>query len=354
MNNGKTVFLTANSGEGFISLFNGSYDKSDGWHTYIIKGGPGTGKSSFMKQVAERLEKMGERIIYCPCTSDPDSLDGIIAINIKLCIFDGTAPHILEPEAPGICEEIINLGAFWNGEILRRNADKILELNKENKGLHKTASRYICAAAKLYKDNYKIASLFTDFKAADRYARLLIKKYFKRKGKAAARKECFLCGITPKGIVSFPKTVTENFKNTVIIEDRFGAASTAIFRSLTAAALIRGYKTVTVKNPLLPGTVTDGLLIPELSLAFLTENDFIKYDAPVRRTHERRFSAHAQKKAARNRTTFSRKIARELLRTASATLKSAKAVHDEIENFYIDAMDFKEKEKFTKEFLKKL
>lgn len=354
MNNGKTVFLTANSGEGFISLFNGSYDKTDGWHTYIIKGGPGTGKSSFMKQVAEKLEKAGHEVIYCPCTSDPDSLDGIIASDIKLAFFDGTAPHILEPEAPGICEEIINLGAFWNSEILRQNTDKISELQSQNKGLHKTASRYICAAAKLYKDNFKIASLFTDFKAADRYSRLLIKKYFKKRGETAARKECFLCGITPKGIVSFPKTVTENFKNTVIIEDRFGAVSTAIFRSLTAAALIRGYKTVTVKNPLLPDTVIDGLLIPELSLAFLSENDFIKYDATVRRTHERRFSVHAQKKAARNRTTFSRKIARELLRTASATLKTAKSVHDEIEKYYINAMDFKEKEKFTEEFLGRL
>ena len=39
-------FLGANSPEGFISKFSSSYFADSGWRTYIIKGGPGTGKST--------------------------------------------------------------------------------------------------------------------------------------------------------------------------------------------------------------------------------------------------------------------------------------------------------------------
>ena len=44
-------FLGANSAEGFISHFGDNFDCFNGWRAIIIKGGPGTGKSSFMKYI---------------------------------------------------------------------------------------------------------------------------------------------------------------------------------------------------------------------------------------------------------------------------------------------------------------
>ena len=45
-------FLAANSCEGFCSYFDKSYLPDGEWRAFIIKGGPGTGKSSFMKYFA--------------------------------------------------------------------------------------------------------------------------------------------------------------------------------------------------------------------------------------------------------------------------------------------------------------
>ena len=53
----KKYFLAANSGVGFISLFDSCYSAKDGWRVYIIKGGPGTGKSSFMKYMIKTAEE---------------------------------------------------------------------------------------------------------------------------------------------------------------------------------------------------------------------------------------------------------------------------------------------------------
>ena len=52
-------FLGANTPEGFISLFDELYDPAEDWRAYIIKGGPGTGKSRLMRRVADELEQAG-------------------------------------------------------------------------------------------------------------------------------------------------------------------------------------------------------------------------------------------------------------------------------------------------------
>ena len=48
-----SYFMAANSGKGFFSLFDEIYYPREGWKLFIIKGGPGTGKSSVMKQIAQ-------------------------------------------------------------------------------------------------------------------------------------------------------------------------------------------------------------------------------------------------------------------------------------------------------------
>ena len=44
----RTYFLAANSGRGFFSLYDGF--PPEGAFLHIIKGGPGTGKSGFMRR----------------------------------------------------------------------------------------------------------------------------------------------------------------------------------------------------------------------------------------------------------------------------------------------------------------
>ena len=114
----ENYFLAANSSEGFISHFEDCYDCFDCWRAYIIKGGPGTGKSSLMKRVALAAETKGINTVMCPCSSDPDSLDAVIFNDLKTVILDGTAPHIVEPKFAGACENIINLGDCWNADTL--------------------------------------------------------------------------------------------------------------------------------------------------------------------------------------------------------------------------------------------
>ena len=350
----KKYFLGANSCEGFYSKFADSYNADEGWRAFLIKGGPGTGKSSFMKYIAAKAQRCGIDFELCICSSDPNSLDGIILPEKKTVVLDATSPHIVEPSYPAVCEEILNFGQFWDADKIVVNRKEVLEVTRKNKLLHKKASGYLLACGQLIYDNYKTALAVTDKEKALAFADKLCKKYIpnrKKKGKEWVR---FIEGISPLGIISYKNTVTENYNNLVIISDNYGSASNIIINKVREYALEKGHEIITLKNPFLPSVITDHILIPELSLAFVTENDYMHFSSDERRIHARRFVNSTKLHNSRSRIFFNKKISKQLLLYAAQTLSQAKSVHDELEKYYIKAMDFKSLSIFAEEFFQKL
>ena len=69
-------FLGANSGEGFQNFFPQLVDMEETHDLMILKGGPGVGKATFMREVGRTMEQAGTAVEYLRCSGDPDSLDG--------------------------------------------------------------------------------------------------------------------------------------------------------------------------------------------------------------------------------------------------------------------------------------
>ena len=78
MRNGiREFFAAANTEEGFYSIFESVFPPSALDKIFIIKGGPGTGKSTLMRQIAEYACGRGYSPELYYCSSDTSSLDGI-------------------------------------------------------------------------------------------------------------------------------------------------------------------------------------------------------------------------------------------------------------------------------------
>lgn len=347
-------FLGANSCEGFVSHFGDSYDPADGWRVYIIKGGPGTGKSSFMKYMAARAREKGITVVLCMCSSDPNSLDGIILKETKTVFLDGTAPHVVEPKLVGACEEIINLGQFWDGEYLKSYADEIMLATRRNSELHKGAAMYLRAAGDLMRESLARAKKQTDTARAVSFAEGLCRRKIPKKGGKGREWVRFIGGITPLGVVAYTDTPLTLCKNRVIISDRHGSVSSVIMNTVRQWALSSGYEILTLKNPFLPSLLCDHIIIPELSLAFLTENPYITFDCDDRRIHARRFIKPTSAAGGKQQSRFIDRTARELILCACRMLSQAKSAHDQLEKFYIDAMDFEAVSLFAEEIAEKI
>ncbi len=343
-----TYFLAANSANGFYSKFNDSYNAFDGWKAYIIKGGPGTGKSSLMKYIAQKALILGIKTEVCSCSSDPRSLDAVIFPDIKKVILDGTAPHVVEPKYPAVCEQIVNMGQFWDDRALDGKEKEILSLCGFNSTYHKKAAQYICAAGKLVSYNFGIQLAATDIDKVFAFANKLAKNNIpNKKSRKAAEWVRFLGGITPDGIIFYADTIDRVAERKVVVSDKYGAVSSIIMSVLRDAALDKGYEIITIKNELLPRDMIDHIIIPELSLAFCRESKQNKIAGDERRIHSRRFVDAREMSASRQKIAFNRRVANELLASACECLAKAKQIHDEIEKYYIDIMDFEAMNQYT-------
>ncbi len=164
-------FAAANTYDGFLSYFGEIFDSRNFSAVYVLKGGPGTGKSSFMKRLLCALdgENYYTEAIYC--SSDPNSLDGVIAEseNHRIAIIDGTSPHERDAVIPGAIDELINLGDCWEASWLRAGKEKIYELNKEKSAAYKVAYSYLNLAGKAAEVIYKKSRSCFDICEAKKY-----------------------------------------------------------------------------------------------------------------------------------------------------------------------------------------
>ncbi|GAB3804913.1 PRK06851 family protein [Virgibacillus kimchii] len=113
----ENVPKTTNKGNAFYRLF--GTNTADGVvnevphiinqvsKAYYIKGRAGTGKSTFMKKIAEACMQHGYDIEQYHCSFDPGSIDMILVRELDFCIFDSTDPHEFSPERDQ--DEIIDL-----------------------------------------------------------------------------------------------------------------------------------------------------------------------------------------------------------------------------------------------------
>lgn len=137
-------FLGANSEEGFFSL----YDQLLGGRLddlMILKGGPGCGKSTFMRRVGAAMERAGERVVYSTAQGDPNSLDGAIFLDRNAAIVDGTSPHVLEPTYAVASERYVDLTRFYDVEVAKARRAEIVALSDEYRAHYRSAYRILHA-----------------------------------------------------------------------------------------------------------------------------------------------------------------------------------------------------------------
>ena len=343
-------FLGCSSPEGFHSFFGELCPTHSDGYTYIIKGGPGTGKSSLMKRINSALIGAGIETELIYCSSDPASLDGVYAPALNCWIADGTSPHTLEPKYPGAAQEIVDLGRFWDKDILRSRADEVIALTDENAACHRRCRRFLEASALLREDILRLTLGCTDTAKIKRAAsRIASREFGTPTGRIGEESHRMISAVTPDGITFFGDTVKQLCERIYIIEDDNIAGSAALLSLLRGYALSGGHDIITSPSPLSPDGEPEHLLIPDLSLGFVTSNKLhpAEFDGAVKISSSR-FTDRAALRRHMSRLNFTKKAYGEFIGEAVASLESAKSIHDDLESIYISAMDFSHMDELAK------
>ncbi len=338
-----TYFLGGSSPDGFRTHF-GDIISNHGYHTYIIKGGPGTGKSTLMKKLAAAVE--GGKEIY-HCSSDPASFDAVVFTDKKAVVVDGTAPHVFEPEYAGVVQEIFNLGQCWDSGKLKSQKNEIIAAQHNYSLHHIRCRRYLSAAASVLGDTLSITESALDKNKLKSFGERLLKKLLPcKKGGEGSLIYKQMSAVTPEGYKTF---LPEN-DMVYLLDDVNFAAADFIIRNFSQLVRSKGYDTEISECLLMKESFFEHMRIPQLGISLVSSNCIngiaLENKKPVNLKRFYNKDALAAKKA---RLKFNNAVAADLIEEAVKCLVSAKSAHDKLEEFYIDAVDFNKVDEMCRE-----
>ena len=154
----RSYFIGSNTGSGFrLSPDPGLREDGCG-RMIIMKGGPGTGKSTIMKHFSNRAAAAGYFVTEYFCSSDPSSLDAVRAQRGEksIVVCDGTAPHVTEMKYPGAVSGIKDLSTARDEAQLIPHREEIVLLTEKKKNCFAKAEASFRAAGVISGVAYKI------------------------------------------------------------------------------------------------------------------------------------------------------------------------------------------------------
>lgn len=364
------LFPGNNTPMGFFSYYKFILGQQEANKIVCIKGGPGVGKSTFMRKIAEEFEGE-EDIDYLYCSSNPESLDGIVLKNRKVAFVDGTAPHVVEPINPGAVDSIINLGECWNEEGIKIYRNQIMKINERKKRWYFCAYNHLAAAGKLYEI---LTQLYDDnVESAEIYmiAAKIVGDELAHKEiclKPGIVKKLFLSAITPDGNINYLKNAIEGYEKIYILNVPVGLGNERLLNIFSESAIYRGLEIEQYYCPMNPRTKVEHLLIPQLKIAFITTNKYhdiepweivnnsdeqLKY--PIVKIID--INDIIDWKNIESLNEYMKSIEEKLdeqLQVGIGCLEKARQEHNELENYYIPNMDFKKIDEIRQDFIAKI
>ncbi|MBN4069839.1 MAG: ATPase [Alkaliphilus sp.] len=346
------LFPGGNTSRGFYSYYHHIIDSYKANRIFILKGGPGVGKSSLMKKIGEYMVDKGFDVELHHCSSDIDSLDGLVVPKLKIAIIDGTAPHIVDPKHPGAVDEIIHLGDFWNEDKLKENRSGIVNTIDENTKMYKRIYKYL-EAAKLMRDDIEwMYNEATDLLKVKKANRDLINKVFtkvNRVNRIAKERHLFSSALTNKGRIDFASTIINNENEIYYIEGLYEKIKSELLIKIADKALDYGYDVMFYHEPLEPDRI-EMISIPKMDIEITTCGEYssekaINFDEYL----DKQMLIKFEKELSTSKDIFN-----TLMENTFTSLEKAKEVHDCIETYYVPNVNFKEVDKKIEELIEKI
>ena len=329
-------FAGANSGNGFQSLFQDLADLQETYDFMILKGGPGVGKNTFMREIGRTMETAGTKVEYLHCSGDPDSLDAVVLPELRCAVADGTAPHVLEPMYPAAVDRCVDLGRFYDLTAAKTAAEEVKHHTHTYKTAYVRAYRGLKAARQVELEAVEtVKGTFDAARALERGEGIVRRELRGKGGRQGKVTRRFLGSITHQCYVWRFDSVEALCPRVYELADSWELGGELLSR-LYRAAVERGRDVILCLAPEEPSRI-EHLLMPELGLAFVTSRPGMAYGGEVFRRIRLDAMANPEGKA---RLRFQNRMANLLRQEAVEALQEAKAAHDALEGVYNPYVDF--------------
>lgn len=335
----KKVFPGGNTSKGFYSFYDYIVPENAA-RIFVLKGGPGVGKSSFMRTIGEEFLRQGYDVEQHHCSSDNNSLDGLVIKDLKVALIDGTAPHVVDPKNPGAVDEILNLGEFWDEAGLVGSRGEIINFNKEIKFQFYSAYRYLESAKQMQDDIETIIGEAVDqnkFKKTKLSLKNELVDGIEVLDKVAKTRHLFDSAITPDGLVDYIETIIQGNHICYYLKGAPGTGQSEVLDYLAKEYALKGYDIELYHQPLNPERLQT-LVVDALKIA-ITVNPKLEQKAyKIINLNDNMIPGKLADKA--DLLAKDKEMQDYMMEEAVKRIKTAKHKHDEIEKSYVANMDF--------------
>lgn len=345
-------FPGGNTSLGFYSLWESNI--KDLSRLIILKGGPGTGKSTLLAKLVREFENEDWDTELLWCSSDAESLDGVIFRKISLGIIDGTAPHLRDPYYPGVVERLINLGDFWSEQTLQQSKEEIIRLTDDNRSFYKVAYQNLAEAKKHHDRLENLYQAGMNWEAVTDLTEKLVEQLFSVYPPREAGKERhrFLSALTPQGPVNYMNELLKVASTRYIVKGRAGTGKSTLIKRIAQEARKKGFSVDYYHCSFDPLSI-DSVYIPELNICILDGTAPHEIAPGPKDTVIDLFSFMSGQIYSNNLTEIqlANSLYQDSLQKALSNLKTCKTIHDQLEKYYAVAMDFQAVERLTAELI---
>lgn len=351
------TFIAANTYKGFFSYFDELIYGSENTEVYLIKGGPGCGKSTFMKSIAKAAAEKGCNVEQIFCSSDKDSLDGVVLRDTGKVIIDATPPHSFDMKYPGVNQNIIDFSQFWSKSELKADKTQIIELFNEISERYKTVYGLLKIAGYIQIKMSATLEQRTNIDKVTEYIKKLIKQnaIVSIESNPEIKNRMLSC-FSGDGVITLSETTCKLCDEIIVFEDSADIAHILLNR-LASILTKLGYDTLRIHNPLIPESRLEQVLVPQLRLGFVaTKHIFspdIQSEKIIKKINTKSFTDKEYYSQNKNKFAFLKKSEKEFIDRACNEIKQIKELHDRLESFYIKAMDYNKLNEFTTQFINK-
>ncbi|HWP98530.1 MAG TPA: PRK06851 family protein [Syntrophomonadaceae bacterium] len=340
------LYPGGNTSQGFYSF----YDFMIGPEVkrkLVLKGGPGVGKSTFMKRIGQSFVDLGKDVEYHWCSSDNDSLDGVVIGKQEICIVDGTAPHVVDPRFPGAVDEIINLGQYWNRHQIQENRAEVLTLTAQVSRCFERVYLRLREAAIAYAEWSSFLLEARDQVAVKRNILALAEDFVQGANfSPQGSRHLFAAAITPEGVTTTVDSLVDDSFALFGVKGSPGSGVKDLFQHTSRLLDLRNAHAEIFHNPLHPNDI-DLIVLPEHKVVMLDlSTSIVDYAAKIHASKFKRwldFDQFASETVLQGQQDLIESCQERLaqnIEKAVAYIQQAKGFHDQLETSYVPAMDF--------------
>jgi hypothetical protein len=205
---------------------------------YILKGAPGSGKSTFIRLIGESLCEKGYEVEFWVSALDPVNPDGVFIPRLGAAVVNGSLHQPIDPKYLGVTGHIIYLGQYRNKKELNGKTKEIIDLIDRREEQNNKAYA-ILRIANQAREQVKVAAknclnMGLINQLVDELASELLREQ-------QGEKHYFATSVTADGMINYVDEISQECRRRYILKGPPGSGKSVVIAKLAQLAKDKGY-----------------------------------------------------------------------------------------------------------------